>query len=210
MPPARRGAPPGVRYVPPALYLVAILCFFLPFVTVSCASVQIAEVTGFDLLLNKDIETPPGLEDLVPGGTTPSDVSVQEIFRDDPRPFAIAAAAAAVLALGLAFVPRRPVRVTGLILGVATAALVFSLRFRFHMDVPSAEDLPQGTPDIFGGVNPITVTYGLGYWGAMLLALAAAGVQFWLVLRPPAGEGAAPAASALPTTAAPPPAPAPG
>lgn len=44
------------KYISPAMFALIVLCFFLPFVTVSCENQQIASVSGIQLVTGTSIE----------------------------------------------------------------------------------------------------------------------------------------------------------
>lgn len=46
------------RTIRPALAVIVLICFFMPFVKISCGGQPIASITGLDLAIGKKIETP--------------------------------------------------------------------------------------------------------------------------------------------------------
>ncbi|MEW5796231.1 MAG: hypothetical protein AB1772_07695 [Candidatus Zixiibacteriota bacterium] len=51
------------RTIRPALAAIVLICFFMPFIKISCAGQPIVSITGLDLVLGKTIEPPPFLQD---------------------------------------------------------------------------------------------------------------------------------------------------
>ena len=51
------------RMIRPALGVIIVICFFMPFLKISCANQPIASITGLDLALGKTIEPPKFFDD---------------------------------------------------------------------------------------------------------------------------------------------------
>ncbi|PWB70119.1 hypothetical protein C3F09_09510 [candidate division GN15 bacterium] len=56
------------RTIRPALAVIVLICFFMPFLKISCGGQPIASITGIDLAMGKKIE-PPNPFGNTPGGT---------------------------------------------------------------------------------------------------------------------------------------------
>lgn len=199
----------------PSFFALAALCFFLPFVSVSCNIGALAEgIRGLEEGLAGDEGTPGGLLDGdseirvtasgldVVTNAQPQPQGVPDFHLPggeeiDPlaeaggafpgRVFAILALAAAVVGIGLS-VLRRPLGpVAALGLGVAGAVFLLMLRSSIEGELAPARALG------------FRVTYEYGYWLGLLLFVlaAAAGVLGLIRDRPvratgpvlPAGDG---------------------
>ena len=49
------------RTIRPAIAVIVLICFFMPFVKISCGGQPIASITGLDLAIGKKIDTPSAL-----------------------------------------------------------------------------------------------------------------------------------------------------
>jgi len=150
--------------------LVALLFFFLPWVTVSCAGQELVSMSGYDLAMGSVSVTNPmtGASETPPGAGE----------RDLP---VIAAAALILLALGATFVLARG---TGTLVG-AGGALLAALLISYTVFVRLPGKMREGPAGGAGadasamGMNEqqlaemIQVNHATGFW-LTLLALAAA------------------------------------
>lgn len=151
-----------------AAFLLAVFCFVLPFVTLSCPGQRI-HLTGYQVAAGTTLESPNGM-----GGTETRRI----------QPDLLAAGAALCLVGGLLLSIRKGR--DGILASLALAALAALqlLVFRSHT---ASEVLREG-----GGM--IRVEFGLGYWGALFLSVAAGALQ---VVRLQGGERAAPTSAAV-------------
>jgi hypothetical protein len=161
----------------PFMFLVVGLCFFLPFISISCSGQRIATMSGFQLVTGADVEVEESfleemeqLENL--GGTADPNAQTPTPAPEetDPSVWAIVALAAAVLGVLVGFVTKGRTRAVGS-LAAALAGLVglIALRFDLGSDVSDAEGL-------------VSVDYRIGYWIAALL-FAVLGVAHGTFLR---------------------------
>ena len=137
----------------PAAYLLALLCFLMPFVELSCQGQELATFTGLQVATGASVKEPrmfgPPQEK-----TLPPDIVVLAALA--------AAGAGLLLSLGKGGASSQSSGVAGL--SAAILLLVFKSRTDSGM-------LSQG-----GGL--IQVQYGLGFWGATLLSAVAAVIAF--------------------------------
>jgi len=172
---AREREPRALRWVSPPLFAAAILCFLLPFVSVSCSGqgdpIEAATSRGIDLVTGGDPQLNP---DLVRAFG-------EEGFAPDlgPQPFAILALVAGIGGLGLALTPQRWARLAAGLAAIAGVVALLLLRSRVESQVAaqSGSDLP--------GIG-FTVRYEIGYWialGLFALATAVQGARILLASR---------------------------
>jgi hypothetical protein len=213
------------KLLSPTFFAVVVAAFFLPFVSVSCSTSGFGEglggfgeglgeageldipqgdievtATGLQIILN-DVDQPEGLGDLGSdfGGAIQQPDPTSENFPG--RMFAIMAAAAAILGLGLSFLRDRAGAVTAIVLGLGAALFLFLLK--------NAIDGELGGAQLLG----FQVSYKYGYWLALLFGVAAAAAGVWrlmserAVVMPPAATGEPPPPA--PPGEPPPPAPSP-
>jgi len=129
------------------IHVVALVCFALPFASLSCGGSKIATASGFDLLRGPKI--------------TRAEAVPKRVQRRGPEPLAIAAAACAAVG-ALAFAGRRWTAALGFFTGIAGALALVFLKLRLDGQVT---DQSRGL---------VKIVYEPGYWAAfVLLALAA-------------------------------------
>ena len=136
----------------PALYALAILCFFMPFTRISCADQTLMAANGTQLVTGFDIDNPLAKETAAGEAST----------KVKPNPWIIAALALAVLGLLAALSASNgvPARFAGI--GLAICLLAFKV---------TAEHQASGELQKLGGV--IKIDFLVGYWGALASGIAA-------------------------------------
>jgi hypothetical protein len=212
------------RFLSSPFFLLAGLCFFLPFVTISCAGNLGGQLTeGLGEALGQEVQgqlqdqeqTLTGI-DIVMGETKETDVAETPVPGPTPLPispqgggggdnsqlWAIIALVAAGLGIFLSLLPGSAGPILAIILGIAGAASMFLIKSEIDGIIPTQ------------AAAFIDVQYELGYWAALILfVVAAATGLIRLLMRdrttgPPAvaGPGAEPPPPAPPPPAQPPPA----
>lgn len=190
-PPSETARPRGAMKASPALFAAIVLAFLLPFIEVSCAGTKVATFTGMQL---------------VTGTTVDGE-------RTDPNGWAILALLAAVggCAMGIAALGRRA---RGWLAGASAAAgvgAVSLIALRVVIDAElsraAAGGFPSPSPSPGDLLNPfeasfeqeiaglLGVSYGIGYWLALLLFVAAGGLSLFLLARARAGPTGGPPGS---------------
>ncbi|MBL7209075.1 MAG: zinc-ribbon domain-containing protein [Dehalococcoidia bacterium] len=148
-----------VKRFSPAIFAIALICFFLPFITVSCGGQKVATLTGVQLVTGTAIEQP----DLFGEG--------QQAETLDGEPLAILAFLSAVAGLGLSFIKGRKIVIAPAISGVAGSILLLLLKSKIDNEILSE------------GAGMIQVEYGIGFWLTILVFLSAAGLNGFLFLQ---------------------------
>ncbi len=153
----------------PFMFLVIGLCFFLPFISISCSGQRLGTLSGIQLVTGDEIDIDEqALEQQfteafgTTGTTEADDEAPSDAPENDPSIFAIIALAAAVLGVIAGFVTRGRTRAM-VSFAAALAGLVGLIGLRFDL---------QG--DVSEGEGLISVDYRLGYWISALLFLALA------------------------------------
>jgi len=145
----------GLRAVPTAVYLLAILCFSLPFVSVSCGGQRLASLTGAQLVR----------------GTTAgegSQLAQAGKSRVSPEPLAVAALLGLLGGAALAASDRRGKRLASGALGLAAFLLLLLLKLKLDAEVARE------------GQGLLHVAYGAGYVGACVFSLLGGGVSTFI------------------------------
>jgi len=135
------------------VFLGTVLCFFLPFVTVSCHGRDIFTATGRQLATGSTISRPGGF-----GGQAKQQIS--------PNPFAAIAALSAISGLILSFFGKRMIRgvaISGAIGTASLAAMKVQLDYQLHKH---AMGMAQNN-------------YQVGYFLALLLMVVGTGWNFY-------------------------------
>lgn len=150
----------------PLAFLLAILCFALPFVTVSCQGQNVAKLSGLQLATGATVHQPG------PFGT------VQD-KKIDPVPFAYFALLCAVAGGVLGVVKARKGPLVGTVLALIAAASLLLMKAMYDQEITQQ------------GFGLVIVTYGPGFYLALLFLALAAVVSFFqyrqLKERPPGG-----------------------
>ena len=211
------------RYLSSPLFLVALLCFLLPFFAVTCAGGggipglggggggdALVEVTGVDLITGGAEEELSDTSNFQPDlgpfagptpipGLSPQAGATEPVDLGMSQIWAIAAAAIALLGIFLALLAGRAGGMMALILGAGGAILLFLLAGSMKSSIDEA--IGQEAAGI------ITVENRMGFWlalGAFILAAITGLIRLLLPERP---AGAMPEAgpSGFGQPAAPPP-----
>ncbi len=137
------------RKISPAIFGLALICFFLPFVNISCGGQKFMSFTGVQLVTGTTINE-PGMF-----GQKQNN-KVQGEF------LALLAVVAVVVGLILSFLKDRTSAILTAIIGGAGAVLLLLLKSKMDNDVfREAEGMIQ-------------LEYTIGFWGAFLLNITAA------------------------------------
>jgi hypothetical protein len=153
----------------PVFCAVALICFFLPFATVSCTAqnADIATLSGIQLVTGTEINADSSSSRGVGGG---------QAQRVDREPLAVLALLAVVVGLGLALWHTRVGAVAAGVAGIAAIAVLLALKSKIDHDVATS------------GQGLFTVRYQIGFY-AVLLLCAGAAVFNLLLLRNVAPTG---------------------
>ena len=150
-----------VRILSPAAFVLALICFFLPFVTFSCQGQPVASLSGIQLATGTRIQQPQ-----VFGPPKEHQVDVE--------PLATVALLTVLAGAVLSFLRGRKWGVGSLALAALGVILLAALKSKVDGDA-----LRQG-----GGV--IQVSYGAGYYLCLAFLLAAVGTSIYSLM---AGKG---------------------
>lgn len=145
------------KKVSASIFALILICFFLPFVSISCQNLSILRLSGIELVTGTTMQTP----DL-------GSQSEQEKIPPDTR--AIFALTAAAVGLGTSFSQKR----RSALFSAVSAVIGFSslLWLKSTIDTEIAE---QGSEFI-----GIKVTYESGFWSAFLLFISASILNTWI------------------------------
>ncbi len=132
----------------PAVFGFALLCFFLPFVSVSCQRQKVISFTGIQLVMGTTIEQPQMF-------------GPRQVERVDPEPLAILAFLAGLAGLGVSFLKDKKTALAPALIGGVGAVCLFSLKLKFDSDIQRQ------------AAGILQVDYDIGFWLVLLMYLAA-------------------------------------
>jgi hypothetical protein len=210
------------RFLSSPFFLLAGLCFFLPFVTISCASefgqgfaeglgeafgeeAQISQeeleqtFTGVDILLGETEEADTAQPDIPEVGPTPvpglPTEPTAETAENSADIWAIVAVAVAALGIFLSLLPGALGPILAIVLGVTGAVALFLIKLEIDGIVPAEAE------------SFIEVKYEIGFWlalGLFVLAAVTGLIRVFWRDRPALASGYGPPPAAPPPSAPPP------
>ncbi|MFT4033919.1 MAG: hypothetical protein QM669_16010 [Siphonobacter sp.] len=173
-------------------FLLAILCFFFNFMTISCSEQPVATISGITLLMggrpeavspewSQQFDNPDAAESGQNGNAA--------LTRSRPVPMQPIAAITVLLALLGIFAtwgPGRLTRLSSIILSSSAIISLFALRyslsdFKSLIEAEQA-DLPPLTKEDLQFINLFTIDWGMGYWGAIFFLFLVLIGNLWLLL----------------------------
>jgi len=142
----------------PAIYVIALICFFLPFLTFSCQGQKVLSLSGLQLVTGTSIQQPQMF-------------GPPQSQKVDPEPLAILAFLCGVLGLAMSFLKGRASAIAPAATGGIAAILLLVMKSRIEGDV-----LNKG-----GGV--VQVNYDVGFYIVVFLFLAAVGLNISVLMQ---------------------------
>jgi len=154
------------KFVSPSLFLLAALCFFLPFVSFTCQGQKIATISGMELITGTKIEKFE-MQKFDTGQTNP-DLDKQRDVNSEP--LAVAAFIFALIGIVVSLIPRYS-RMLSLIAGALGALMLLFLRSSIGGEVTGDFEF-----------KIIEVSYEWGYYLSLILLIAAFAVNLYQVI----------------------------
>jgi hypothetical protein len=134
--------------LPPILFGVVILCFFLPFINVSCSGQKVMSITGVQMVTGTTFDEP-------------------SLFGETSKSHKAKAEPLAAIILFLAafgflplLVPSLYFKIWDFVVSISGAVLLLAMKTKFD-----GEFVRQGG----GGLSGLTLEYGIGYWLSFIL-----------------------------------------
>jgi len=147
-----------IKRMSPAVYVVILICFFLPFTHISCAGERIATLTGLQLVTGTTIEE----------SLSASFGEKEESKKIHPEPLALLTLIIAIIGFGVSsFKGRKSSLLAALIGGLGLVSLL-CLKAKIDNEV------------LREGEGILRVEYGFGFWLILLLFLFAIGLNGFL------------------------------
>lgn len=139
------------------IFLGTTLCFFLPFMTVSCGGIEVFTLSGQQLATGTTL-------------TQPQPFGPPQTQRLDADPFAAIAGVCAILGIVLSLIGRKMASMSAIASGVGVTSL-FIMRSRLDAEIQKQS---QGIA---------SVNYESGFTAVVLLFLTAAAWNIYLILQ---------------------------
>jgi hypothetical protein len=147
------------RKLSPSIFGLILICFFLPFATISCQQQQLLSLTGVQLVTGTTIEEPSFFQ---------SEAKQQKI---PGEPLAAFALVSTCVGLGTSFLKSRKNAIIPAVVGALGSVLLLSSKAKIDNEV-----LQQGR-------GLVQVEYGIGFWLSFLLFLVASVLNAWIFLQ---------------------------
>lgn len=172
--------------VSPSIFALIIICFFLPFTTVSCQSAKIITLNGFQVATGAEVDQTAGLASGLSGMQELQDLSEQmakAANRPAPQqkaqkikgnPLAGVILATAFAGIAMSFVAmRQKVLIEAALAGVGIV-MMFILKLTIDGEITKQ------------GQGLFRVDYEIGYWLTLILFVGAIGVngyRYWMEMQ---------------------------
>lgn len=146
-----------------SMFALIFMCFFLPFITVSCDNTPVVQMSGIEVAVGKTVsnEIPRNFQAF--GGQQQS----QKIPGDGKAVLAIVAAA---VGLGTSLIQNRKISL------VSGGAAVFGLLLLLSLKSGIDKQLIERS-------TAFRIDFGMGFWGSVLLFFSAACLNIWLFFQ---------------------------
>lgn len=153
----------NIKKFSPGVFGLALLCFFLPFVSVSCQGQKVATFTGVQLITGTTMEQPSGFG------------SQGKAKKIDGEPMAVVALASGVLGLGFSFLRRKKSAIIPAVLGGIGLVTLLVLQSKLRHEAMRE-----------GGI--LQLSFEIGYWLTALLYVSALGLNGFIFLKSKEGK----------------------
>lgn len=157
------------KKISPFLFGLILLCFFLPFVNLSCSGQTIISLTGFQLITGAEVKQPDTFGQSMMDQNNNIEKRNEEV---SSQPMALLAFIAALAALLISLMKKKTTALMNLVISVL--GFIFLLLLKFNID----GDAQLNT----AGQGVITIDYQIGYWFSVLLFIGGA-VLSWLIFN---------------------------
>lgn len=158
------------KVISPALFGIIVICFFLPWVNVSCQNYKIASISGIEFVTGKTLVDPQMFNQKFGMQNFPSKKpSKQE--KINPQLYVILALICIVAGIILSFVKGRIGSLTTSIAGVAGFILIILQKFKLETELVKQS---QGL---------IQIDYLLGFYLTLIFLLSAVAVNIYSLIR---------------------------
>lgn len=148
-----------VKKISPALFALTLICFCLPFITISCRQEQITTLNGIELATGKTVKPPSLFGEQTKEQKIPAE------------PLAILALFSGIIGLGTSFIKAKKSAIAPA--GAGTAGFILLLMLKSKID---DEIVKQGQ-------GLFLVSYGFGFWMAFLFFVSSALINIYSLVQ---------------------------
>lgn len=148
-----------VKKISPPLFALTLICFCLPFITISCRQEQITTLNGIELATGKTVKPPSFFGEKTKEQKIP------------PEPFAALAFFSGIVGLGTSFIKAKKSAIAPA--GAGTAGFILLLMLKSKID---DEIVKQGQ-------GLFLVSYGFGFWMAFLFFVSSALINIYRLVQ---------------------------
>ena len=150
-----------IKKFSPAIYVVIVILFFMPFVNLSCGGQTIMSISGFQLITGTEVDA----KGMFGGEMNPSDeMGTDEKKEIESQPLALFAFIAALIGLIISFFKMRIPALVNIV--VSIAGVIFLLLLKVSLDADADLNV--------SGQNVITLDYQFAYWLSIILFIVGA------------------------------------
>lgn len=152
----------------PAIFGLIILCFFFPFVNLSCSGQTVISLTGFQLITGAEYSEKNMLGQDMFGEM--NNAEVKEEKEIEAQPLALFAFLTAFAGLAVSFIRKKITALLSLVISVLGAVFLILLKINIDGDAQ------------INGQGVIELEYQAGYWLTLLLFIIAA-IIYWFMFN---------------------------
>ena len=154
-----------IKKFSPAIYVVIVILFFMPFVNLSCGGQTIMSISGFQLITGTEVDA----KGMFGGEMNSTDeMGTDEKKEIESQPLALFAFLAALIGLIISFFKMRIPALVNIV--VSIAGVIFLLLLKVSLDADADLNV--------SGQNVITLDYQFAYWLSIILFIVGAVVQW--------------------------------
>jgi hypothetical protein len=144
------------KKISPAIFGIALICFVLPFVTVSCQGQKLATLTGIQLITGTTIKQP-------------SMTGKKQVQKVRGEPLAALVFLCVAAGMGLSCLKGKKSAIAPAVTGGIGLILLLLLKIKLDRDI------------FREGEGILQLEYGAGFWFVLILLLFAIGLNFYLM-----------------------------
>lgn len=153
-----------IKKFSPVVFVFVIICFFLPFVSVSCGGEKIVTLSGVQLVTGTTVKAPSSSGSMFQRETTEK----RETGRE---PLAIIALVITIAGLGLSFIKSRKSAIAPALAGGAAAISFLAMKYKIDREVLREAE------------GALQTEYNFGFWLAFLLSVVAVALNLFLFTK---------------------------
>ena len=147
----------NIRRASPVIFAVALICFLLPLVNISCEGRRIAKLTGVDLVAGTEIK-----------------IEEKDVFKVEPQIFAILALLSIVVALATSFIKEGKSKIIPAIMALVGFGSLIAQMVRISQKLKEIGEEEKLL---------LEADYCFAFWLLLFLLLVGFGINVYLYLK---------------------------